>query len=265
MFVCHRFRFSFKHFRWFSFLLFLYLSLPVTYSVAGENLNYMVIEEQAAPFQIKDDSERSSGIISDFLFKILDNSPHQIQVNSFPFKRMVKVINAGLYPNWITYGSSKWSAPQNLNLSDCSILTVKHVLLSPKENKLNFNGIDSLLGKRIVLLFGFEYPQLDKYMKTEEILELRVKKYDSAFKALELERGIGFVEMESRIKYNLKQAGRKIEDYDLIDLTSIIPRYDIRFSLAPNMPESIKTYIDDQCKQLKHSGELERIVNRYLD
>ena len=42
-----------------------------------------------------------------------------------------------------------------------------------------------------------------------DILDLRVLNYDSAFKALALERGLGFVEMASRIKYNLKNTNEQ--------------------------------------------------------
>jgi len=239
--------------------------MTATHSLASETLNYLVIEEQAAPFQIIDESKQNSGIISDLLFKIFDSSSYQIHVKSYPFKRMVKTINAGLHPLWITYGSSKWQAPQNLNLSECSILTVKHILLPPKGQTVALSGIDSLLGKRVILLFGFDYPNLDEYLASKQILELRAMSYSSAFKALELNRGLGFIEMESRIKYNLKQEGGNYNDYNSVDLSSIIPQYDIRFALSPQMPEKIKRYIDDRCDQLKRSGEFQQIVNQYLN
>jgi len=178
---------------------------------------------------------------------------------------MIKEINADLYDNWITYGSSQWSAPQNLNLSKCSILTVKHALLTLKRKEIKFKGIESLLKQRLILLFGFEYPPLDELIVSGEILDLRVLNYDSAFKALALERGIGFVEMESRIKYNLKQAGNSVESYDLFDLGGVIPQYEIRLAFSSDMPKAISTFIDDGCKRLKQNGELEKIINRYLN
>jgi len=156
-------------------------------------------------------------------------------------------------------------APQNLNLSECSILTVKHALLTLKRREIKFNGIESLLKQRLILLFGFEYPPLDELIVLGEILDLRVLNYDSAFKALALERGIGFVEMESRIKYNLKQAGNSVENYDLFDLGEVIPQYEIRLAFSPDMPKAISTFIDDRCKRLTQNGELEKIINRYLN
>ena len=242
----------------------LFMCLQTTNSLASETLNYLVVEDQAEPFQIINDADQNFGIISDLLFKILEKSPYQVQVKSYPFKRMVKNINAGLIPLWITYGSSKWKSPQNLNLSECSILKVKHVLLPPKGETVQLNGIEGLLGQRVILMFGFDYPNLDEYLSAKKILELRVMPYRSAFKALALQRGLGFIEMESRIQYNLKINGEKYSDYHSVDLSSVIPKYDIRCALSPEMPEKIKRYIDDQCDQLKGSGEFKKIINRYL-
>ena len=254
-----------KSIRWSVLLLWLGICVPAAHSVASETLSYLVIEDQAEPFQIVDSSKQHSGIVSDLLFKIFEKSPYHLKLNSYPFKRMIKTINDGTFPYWITYGSSHWGAPQNVNLSECSILTVRHVLLPPKGETILFKGIGDLLGQRVILLFGFEYPYLDEYLAAEQMTELRVQSYPSAFKALEFKRGFGFIEMESRIKYNLKKIGENYTDYYPVDMSNIIPQYDIRFAMSPLMPDKIKRYIDDRCNQLKRSGEYEHIFNKYLN
>lgn len=251
--------------KWAFCALLLNVFFPVTRSLANETLNYLVIEDQAEPFQIVNQSNQHSGIVSDLLFKIFENSTYQLNVNSYPFKRMIRTIEDKTFPYWITYGSVSWSPPQNLNLSECSILTVRHILLPPKEEMISLHGIGDLIGQRIILLFGFEYPYLDTYLDAGQMTALRVQSYSSAFKALTFKRGIGFIEMESRIKYNLKKMGENYNDYHPVDMSNIIPQYDIRFALSPQMPDEIKRYIDDRCHQLKRSGEYEKIVNKYLN
>ncbi len=70
--------------------------------------------------------------------------------------------------------------------------------------------------------------------------------------------------MESRIKYNLKQGGESYKYYYPLDLSNISPKYDILFALSPKMPDEIKRYTDDCCHELKHTGEYEQTVNKYL-
>ena len=50
--------------------------------------------------------------------------------------------------------------------------------------KFDFEGMQSLNGKGIVLLHGFDYPQLAPYISSGEVEEIRVKNYKSAFKAV---------------------------------------------------------------------------------
>ena len=254
-----------KSLKWAIWTLLVGAGFQASHSLANETLNYLVIEDQAEPFQIVDHSNRYSGIVSDLLFKIFERSNYQLKVNSYPFKRMIRTINDRTFPYWITYGSSHWGPPQNSNLSECSILTVKHILLPPKDEVIPFQGVGDLMGQRVILLFGFEYPYLDSYIEAGQMAELRVQSYPSAFKALTFKRGIGFIEMESRIKYNLKKMGERYSDYHPIDMSNTIPQYDIRFALSPQMPDEVKHYIDDRCHQLKRSGEYERIVNKYLN
>ena len=265
MIRCSLFSIGLRSKNWTVLAFFLIVHIQSPASVANETLNYFVIEGQAAPFQIVDESKQHSGIVSDFLTSILEGSPYQLQVHSYPFKRMIKTINDGDYPHWITYGSSSWSPPQNLNLSECSILTVRHILLPPKGENLTLNSINDLLGQRVILLFGFAYPYLDEYIKAEQLAELRVQSYSSAFKALAFKRAQGFVEMESRIKYNLKQVGDRYDDYNPVDMSNIIPQYDIRFAMSPQMSDDVKRYIDDRCYQLKRTGEYQKIINKYLN
>ncbi|MGF1692543.1 substrate-binding periplasmic protein [Photobacterium kagoshimensis] len=236
-----------------------------TVQVTAQDVNYYVISKQAAPFQIENNENQHSGIVTDIVKKIFEDSRYAINYHSYPFNRMISILEDGGQPNWITYGSPSWGGVQAENLSEEPIYTVKHVLLSSKNNEFTFKDMKDINNKIVVLLHGFDYPQLIPYIESGKIEELRVKDYQAAFRIVNKLQGVAtFVEMDSRIKYNFAKLGLDDKQYKTQSFNIVIPDYSIYLALDPNMDKSIQQFINNKLKSMKSNGELDRIVNQYI-
>ncbi len=70
----------------------------------ASEVNYYVIAEQARPFQIEQQGEQHSGIVTDIVSAIFAESDYEVKYHTYPFKRMISVLEAGGEENWVTYG-----------------------------------------------------------------------------------------------------------------------------------------------------------------
>ncbi|MDO6542716.1 substrate-binding periplasmic protein [Photobacterium sanguinicancri] len=234
-------------------------------AASPNDVNYYVIAKQAAPFQIENKADQHSGIVTDIVKKVFEGSQYAINYHSYPFNRMISILEGGGQANWITYGSPSWGGVQAKNLSEEPIYTVKHVLLSSQKNEFTFNNMKDIENKIVVLLHGFDYPQLTPFIQSGKVEELRVKDYQAAFRIVKkLQGDAAFVEMDSRIKYNLSELNLDREQYKTQSFNKIIPDYPIYLAFDPNMDKSIQTFINDRLKNMKSSGELDQIINNYI-
>lgn len=230
----------------------------------AESINYYVIAKQAMPFQITTDNNEHSGIVSDIVSRIfIDN--YTINYHTYPFNRMISELEAGTDKNWITYGSPNWGGVQAANLSDMPIYTVSHSILTNSKSNFTYRDLKDINDKVFVLLYGFDYPSLQPLIDSGKIKELRVKDYGAAFRILDkMPDDAVFIEMTSRIKYNLKIQSRELKNYTLQDFSSLIPSYPIYLALDPNMDSDIQKFINQQLSILSDSGTLTEIINRYI-
>lgn len=236
-----------------------------SYASASEPLHYYIIASQAQPFQIETDGSSHRGMVSDIVEAVFDDSQYEINYHTYPFNRMIDKLDARENPNWVTYGSPSWGNIQSINLSKDPIYNVKHVLLSSGKKPFEFNTIDDLDGKAVVLLVGFEYPNLEPYIKQGKLNEIRVKDYTAAFRVLNRAPGdTVFVEMESRIKYNLNEQKLSIDDYQMQEFGSVINNYPIHLAFDPEMDPKLQTFIDQRLDQMQDDGRLDDIVQSYL-
>lgn len=240
------------------------LSLTSMLSVA-ETVNYYVIAKQAQPFQIEEGSENHSGIVTDIVKAIFSKGGYELNYHTYPFNRMITILEAGGEKNWITYGSPNWGKVQAENLSDIPIYTVKHALVTSKTGDFEFQGMNSMKGKGVVLLHGFDYPQLAPYIQSGDVEEIRVKNYRSAFKVVSRTPGeTAFVEMSSRVKYNLGKLNLDQGRYDIQPFSDVIPDYNIYLAFDKNMDPRIQAFINERLVELTQSGETEAIVSKYI-
>ncbi|PSW20596.1 amino acid ABC transporter [Photobacterium sanctipauli] len=230
----------------------------------SETINYYVIAKQAAPFQIEENNTHK-GIVTDIVKAVFEGSQYDIDTHTYPFNRMITLLEAGGEPNWVTYGSPRWGGVQAENLSEIPIYNVKHVLMSSNKKSLDFNSMDDMEDKVVVLLHGFDYPQLTPYIEDGKVEELRVKDYNAAFRVIKkLPGDTAFVEMESRIKYNLDKQNQKLTNYQIQPFNAVIPDYPIYLAFDPNMDPEIQAFINKRLVELKSAGKLSDIVKPYI-
>lgn len=228
-------------------------------------VNYYVISEQARPFQIEEQGQNHSGIITDIVEEIFAGSDHSIEFHTFPFNRMITTLESGGESNWLTYGSPNWGRVQSENLSKEPVYTVKHVLVSSGTQPVQFSKMQDIEGASVVLLRGFDYPSLTPFFKDGLVHEMRVKDYQAAYRVIERTPGeTVFVEMESRVIYNINQLGLAKSKFAITSFSSVIPDYSIYLALSPDMDEELQKYINQRLAQLKAEGKIADIINKYI-
>jgi len=238
---------------------FIFLSTLPT--LLADEINYLAIKDSAAPFQINSDSNRK-GIIHDVLLKSIDKS---IKLNEkvYPFLRMVKVMQNNKSGQWINYGTPTWEGPQSENLSKEFIMNVTHKFLTKKSFK--YKSIKDLFGKRIILITGFGYPGLSKYILEGQISVLRVNNHKAAIKAIQRNRGVAFPEMYSRLRYHMKNLNIKSDNLAIHDASNIIKDYSIYFAYSKNFSKELFKSIDKKVKKLRQTGEIKKIIQSYTE
>lgn len=239
---------------------FLLLSLSFV-SNATESMTYYIIEDSATPFQIVNKNQRPSGIVSDILYAISSDIT-KIQPTVLPFYRMIKEMNSKESRNWVSYGSKTWEGPQSTVLSRNSLLKIEHRILTLKKNQ--YRSIKDLFGKRVVLIRGFQYPGLNRYIKSGQIEAVSVRSHDSAIKAIEIGRAYAFPEMEIRLKYHMKKYKYDEELYSYHDFSKVISNYDINFCFSKDFPKERIRDLDKKVLKLKKNGKIEEIINSYI-
>lgn len=228
-------------------------------------VNYYVISEQAKPFQIEEQGQNHSGIITDIVEEIFAGSDHSIEFHTFPFNRMITTLESGGASNWLTYGSPNWGSVQSENLSKEPVYTVKHVLVSSGKEPVQFSKMQDIEGASVVLLRGFDYPNLTPYFKDGLVNEMRVKDYQAAYRVIERTPGEAvFVEMESRVIYNINQLGLAKSKFAITSFSSVIPDYSIYLALSPDMDKDLQKYINQRLAQLKAEGKIADIISKYI-
>jgi len=250
------------------FIVWVFLALAVS-PVRAEVINYLVVQKQSEPMQIASDDGTHSGVISDLVREIFRGSDHQLTIQMMPFKKMQRRVREGAFKNWLVYGSPGWSPPQNINLSPTPVFTVRHSLLIAKNSDFQYSGLDSIFDKTLVLVVGYDYPGLDPFLAHGDIHDVRMVQYKRIFmELLSHNRFAGFVEMNFRLRYQLKRAqelGMRIsaEDFTLADFSDVIAPYNVHLAMDPAMPEPIQAFIDRRIQALRKDGTIDEIMARY--
>ncbi|WP_394392648.1 substrate-binding periplasmic protein [Shewanella woodyi] len=231
-------------------------------------LTYFVIAHQAEPFQIVDDTGQHQGIISDIITSILRGSRTKVIHKTYPFKRMLFMMEKENQNHWISYGSPAWKHSdgveiQNNRLSQHPLFYVSHQLITDKDTQLYFSKIEDLFGQTLITLKGFSYPGLDSYLIKGQIKHIQVGSHEHALKALKTGRGVAFVAMKNRALYTLKTLGLEIDEYAFIDFSSVISSYPIHLSYSEGLPEPLIQQIETKIVELNSSGKITDIIRRY--
>lgn len=249
--------------------LFTTILIIIYYSFSNylwsENINYVVIDNQAQPFQIEENGTKHSGIVTDIVKEVFKNSDYQLSTRTLPFKRMITMMETQKYKNWVTFGSPAWPGIQNENLSNIPIYNVKNIMLI-KKSAFKYKTEADLMGKTVILMDGFDYPGLDKLIAQGKIKEIRTKNHSSAFKIIErpsMSKFTGFIELKARVLYNLRKSKRNEFDYQMIDVSHIANNYSIHLAFSKQIDKNIQQFIDNRLQVIKQSGKLDNIIKQY--
>jgi len=243
---------------------------PILPDVASdETLIYFVIERQAPPFQIENSGLGHRGIVSDIVFQLGQDLGLSISTVSLPFKRMLQEMKKPQNHNWISYGSPVWRLKSNGSVqSDCllsqPILSVNHSLVMRAESDFSLSSVEELFGRRLITLHGFNYATLMPHFDSGAIKKLDVKNQRAAYKAVMAGRGLGFVTMNLRVAYSFKTGESQGENFDLHDMSSIIPAYPVYISHGCGVKDALVGRLDRQYLKLIEQGAIDRIVDRYV-
>ncbi|WP_299789024.1 transporter substrate-binding domain-containing protein [uncultured Shewanella sp.] len=263
---------------WLKTLLSLMLTLTLTLlsgnQAGADELTYLVISDQAEPFQIVDhdvsqaDPEHK-GIISDIIYASLKESEVKLTTLAYPFKRYILMMAPKQTPRWISYGSPAWltahgEEAQNKRLSKNKLFDVSHVLVTKKDSAFTVNRVNDLFGKTIITLKGFTYPGLDRYIKAGLVFKVEVNSHESALKAVETGRGIGFVAMKCRALYTINNTELDRNDFTLVDFAKVIAPYPIHISFSDAVPEQLIEQVDQKILKLKQSHRIDEIIRAYI-
>ncbi|WP_163833199.1 substrate-binding periplasmic protein [Spartinivicinus ruber] len=248
-------------------ILFLSAILPFIFIAHAwaEEVNYVVIEKQAQPFQIEESDKEHSGIVTDIVKEVFKNSDYQLTTHTYPFKRMISIMEQKKYKNWVTFGSPAWPGIQNENLSTLPVYNVENVMLIKKPG-FKYEKSSDLFGKTVILMDGFDYPGIEDLVKQGKIKEIRVKGHSAAFNILDrptMAKFTGFIELKARILYNLRQVQRNTDEYLMLDVGDIADNYSIHLAFSKQMDKNIQEFINNKLSSLRDEGKLENIVNKY--
>jgi len=259
---------------WPLLLTLLILSLVPSKQGCADKLTYLVISHQAEPFQIVNQKVDQNvpvhqGIISDIVYASLKESDVEVTTLTYPFKRFILMMAPQHTPRWISYGSPAWltthgEEAQNRRLSKNKLFDVSHVLVTKKDSAFTVNRIDDLFGKTIITLKGFTYPGVDRYIKAGLIFKVEVSSHESALKAVETGRGIGFVAMKSRALYTIRDTELNRNDFTLVDFAKVIAPYPIHLSFSDAVPAQLIEQVDLQVLKLKQSHRIDEIMRLYI-
>lgn len=240
-----------------------------SHSVTAEKLTYLIIAEQAEPFQINSVTDHlQSGIITDIVKFIAQKKSLEIDHQIMPFKRYLYEIKQQTYPNWISYGSPTWrkvddNVAQNKRLSKQILFSAEHIMVSLKSQHDSPLNVNDLVDKTAILLKGFDYPGLTPIIQQNAMNTLELNSHKSALLALKNGRGDLFIEMKSRVLYSIRQQQIDASTFNFTDIPDAIAPVDIHLSYGDAVPQELIDSIDLQILQMKADGEIARIISHY--
>ncbi|MFC3531017.1 substrate-binding periplasmic protein [Vogesella facilis] len=235
-------------------------------AATAADIRYMVIE-QVEPFQIVTrDDPLHGGLVTEIVRQVFQGSPFQLRPVVAPALRLDAMRSGGQTPNWLSYGARPW-LHAGWQLSQQPLFSWRHVLAVPKSSPFRYRRLSDLFGKPLILMYGYDYPGLDKYLRSKSgvgrISDQRALSQDSAIRMLRAGRGVGYIDTELRLLYNLRQQGLSPADFRFYDFSRVIPRIDIHLMYDQRLPEDAKALIDSRLADMRQSGELAAIMQHY--
>ncbi|MEZ9823317.1 hypothetical protein AB4238_22290 [Shewanella sp. 10N.286.45.A1] len=236
-------------------------------TVTAQTLAYLIISEQAEPFQVNAaEAGPQTGVVTDIVEFLANKKPFEIVNQVMPFKRYLYEMEKQTFPNWISYGSPTWRVKdgkylQNKRLSKQVLFTANHIAVSLKADSAIV--WPQLQHKTLILLKGFKYPGLEPLIEQYQIKVLEVSSHKSALLALQSRRGDLFIEMKSRVLYSLNKHQINPTAFVFTDINDTIAPVDIHLSYGDGVPQGLIDWNDEQILIMKAHGIIDDILDKY--
>ncbi len=245
-----------------AFLLTLSAALsPLSWA---QTLNYLVVDELSRPFQVTEKSESKGGIVSDIVNEIFQQSPYQINTKVLPIKRLYKQLADHADGLWIAYDAKVWNSLIKWgNFIEEPLFSVSHSFMTCMNTPQKITSNADINGMRVAVLKNFDYPEMEALAKQNRITLEPVSGYGPGINLSKLKRVSGFVEMDIRLRYNVRALNDEANCLRYINMDKIIAPYDIYLSVAKSAPPELSKFIKQRIQEMKAKGEIKAILKRY--
>lgn len=234
---------------------------------ASEAIHFLIAEGASEPYQIVSTISGSahSGVLTEVLQLALRDSGVQMTSVVRPYKRIKVDILARAHPNWVSYGSPAWLDERVLQMGEYSrlpILQSPYVLASLRNDLVPDLG--DLRVKKVIVILGYTYfPSFQHWVSARNIELVYAPSHRHALSMLRHGRGDFYLAEEIRVRWQIRDAGMKADDFHLLDFSAILPESVLYFLFDKRMPARIKADISHRLKHMRDQGAIAEIVNRY--
>ena len=236
------------------------LNTAGVYANPSEKLDYYVVDALAEPFQIVHTDAPQKGYVTDIVEALAAQLDLELTTHVVPSPRIEKLLNNGAETNWIAYDSPAWNSLSKGIFLETPLLTVRHSAVHCGHGH-KFGG--RLAGHSFAVLKHFRYPGLSDLAKQGKIELTPVKSYEQGFSLVDLGRVDGFIEMDTRLKYNLTHHAKTVKCREVSDIGDIEPSYEIWLTVSQNMNETTIRKLNEALQQLKANGFLKETLDKY--
>ncbi len=231
----------------------------------AEEITYLIVEDISKPFQITDDGISKGGIISDIIDEIFKDSEYTVKHHVLPVKRLYKVVESEEINNWITYDAKAWNSLSRWgDFIDIPLFSVNHTYLTcQKDTHKKITSRKDIEGQNLAVIKDFDYPELNQLKDRGQLHLTPVTNYQQGISLTGLNRVDGFVEMELRLRFTIKQESLGKPCFQFIDMSKIIPVYPIYLTTGKHNKSGINEFAAKRINELKESGTIDAILSRY--
>ena len=212
----------------------------------------------AAPYAFVENNQLRSGIIKDIADVLAKKLGIDVVYKAVPRKRMVDYLGSGkihaifiVNPIWINNSEKyQWTHP---------LFQESDIFVVSSNNNFSITSYKDLHGKRLGAISGYIYNTLTEHFQAGKIIRDDVADIDTNFRKLNAGRIDALIDSDIMINFYLKnnQVNQKFIIADKVAST-----HDIYAMFAQKLPVPF-IRINEALSQLKQSGQIEAILNRY--
>lgn len=232
-------------------------------------ITYLINGSAGQPYQYIEPVEEGSGIITDILSAVFEGSRFKLDPQAIPVKRVKRFIYGGKLNYWITYGFRSWTqtAPEgNQYLAEVDLFHCRYALIGYRDQQRAAGQSQSQsqpvswYGKRVVVISGFQYSGVKKWLIT---LGAKIVGAQDQFHALELlQRGRGdfYLGNPDRVSYLWTKLGEPWQQFESFPVGEALP---ITIMMDNAFSDDFKRFVNERLATLQQSGVIDNILARY--